>query len=196
MMRRRLAAVIALAALAALAAAAALPAEAEPSPALLAAAEAALAAHDAPVEDATVMVIADFGRHSSAARLHVVTRRTGAVTSYRAAHGRGSDPDHDGMLDRFSNLAGSQASPDGMFVTAERYHGRHGDSLRLDGLEPGNSNARARAIVIHAAWYAEPEFLARHGRLGRSNGCIVLSQADRDALFAALENGTPVWVTR
>lgn len=190
MMRRPIAAAMALAA------AYALPAAATPSPALLAAAEAALASHGAEVGAAPVMVIVDYGRHSSEARLHVVTRASGTAVSYRAAHGRGSDPDHDGRLDRLSNVAGSQASPGGAFVTAERYRGRHGDSLRLDGLEPGNANARARAIVIHAAWYAEPEFLARHGQLGRSNGCIVLSEADRDALFAVLKPGTPVWVTR
>ena len=72
----------------------------------------------------------------------------------------------------FSNVVGSHQSSIGLFRTQESYFGRHGYSLRLDGLEPGvNDKARERAIVIHAADYVDPEWVSRQGRIGRSQGC-------------------------
>jgi hypothetical protein len=63
----------------------------------------------------------------------------------------------------------------GFYLTGETYHGKHGFSLRLDGLEADfNSNARDRAIVIHGADYAEEAFAKQTGRLGRSLGCPAL----------------------
>lgn len=147
-------------------------------PDLLATAEAALRADATASASATRLVIVDYSRHSRDERLYVVNTRTGDVTPYRVAHGVGSDPDHDGYLDSFSSLPGSQASPSGLFRLAEEYTGRHGRSARLDGLEATNATARSRAIVIHAAPYAEPQHLATYGKLGRSNGCLVFSKAD------------------
>jgi hypothetical protein len=140
------------------------------------------------------LVIVDYSLHSSEERLFVVNLETGAVSAYRAAHGLGSDPDHDGYLDSFSSLPGSQASPEGLFRLAEAYRGRHGYSARMDGLDDGNRTARARAIVIHAAWYAEPGFLARQGKLGRSNGCIVLSAADLTRFLHEVPAGSLIFV--
>jgi hypothetical protein len=65
----------------------------------------------------------------------------------------------------------------------------------MDGLDPGfNDNARSRAIVMHGAWYVDPQLAARQGRLGRSHGCPALRQQvarvvidelkDRQLLFA------------
>lgn len=140
------------------------------------------------------LVIVDYSQHSSEKRLYVLNLETGAVTAYRAAHGLGSDPNHDGYLDSFSSVPGSQASPKGLFRLAEEYHGRHGRSARMDGLDDGNRTARARAIVIHAAWYAEPGFLAQHGKLGRSNGCIVFSAADLARFMDEAPEGTLIFV--
>jgi hypothetical protein len=44
--------------------------------------------------------------------------------------------------------------------------------VRLGGLDPDNSNAFPRAIVMHQASYAAPAHVTRWGRLGRSNGCF------------------------
>lgn len=140
------------------------------------------------------LVVVDYGLHSSEERLFVIDLETGAVSAYRAAHGLGTDPDHDGLLDSFSSLSGSQASPEGAFRLAEEYTGKHGQSFRLDGLDPANRNSRARAIVIHAAWYAEPDFLKQHGKLGRSNGCIVFSKADLARFIGEVPEGTLIFV--
>ena len=154
------------------------------------------AAESAPTEarETGRLVVVDYARHSSEARLFVVDLETGGVTGYRVAHGLGSDPGHDGYLDSFSSVPNSQASPAGAFRIAETYYGKHGLSVRLDGLDEENRTARSRAIVIHAARYAEPEHLARYGKLGRSNGCIVFSKADLAAFLQDVPEGTLLFV--
>lgn len=142
------------------------------------------------------LVVVDYSLHSSKKRLFIVNLDTGLVNAFRTTHGRGSDKDHDGYLDKFSDIPGSGASPEGAFLTAEEYHGRHGRSLRLDGLDETNANARRRAIVIHAADYAEPGMIDRYGKLGRSLGCIVFSRADLDAFMILVPQGTLIFVGR
>lgn len=140
------------------------------------------------------LVVVDYSQHSSKKRLHVIDLATGAVSAYRAAHGMGTDKDHDGYLDSFSSLPGSQASSEGTFRFAEEYVGKHGRSFRLDGLDDTNRTSRERAIVVHAADYAEPAFLAQHGKLGRSNGCIVFSKDDLARFTEEVPEGTLIFV--
>jgi len=163
-------------------------------PALLDRALSAMEAHSDDAEATGKLVVVDYSLHSSKKRLFVIDLETGAVSAYRTAHGLGSDPGHDGYLDSFSGKTGSQASPEGTFRFAEEYVGKHGQSFRLDGLDETNRNSRARAIVIHAAWYAEPGFLAQHGKLGRSNGCIVFSEADLARFIGEVPEGTLIFV--
>jgi len=165
-------------------------------PQLLAQALAAHTAHAGKAANEGVVVVVDYSLHSKDERLFVVNLESGDITSYRAAHGRGSDTDHDGLLDRFSDTPGSSASPAGALRIAEPYYGKHGLSLRLDGLDETNKSSRERAIVVHAASYAEPEFLAQHGKLGRSNGCIAFSKADFDRFIASVPEGTLIFVSR
>lgn len=161
---------------------------------LLGRAMAALQAHRGEA-DPTRLVVVDYSRRSSDPRAFVVNLETGIVEeAFRAAHGSGSDPDHDGFLDRFSDVPGSSASPEGAYLVAEQYVGKHGRSLRLDGLDKTNANARDRAIVIHAADYAEPSFLQQHGKLGRSNGCIVFSQEDLSLFLKDVPERTLIFV--
>ena len=140
------------------------------------------------------LVVVDYSLHSSQERLFVIDLGSGAVTAFRAAHGLGSDADHDGYLDSFSSVPGSQASPEGLLRFAEEYTGKHGQSFRLDGLDEGNRTSRARAIVIHAASYAEPAFLKLHGKMGRSNGCIVFSKSDLARFTEEVPEGTLIFV--
>lgn len=146
------------------------------------------------IENSDHIVVVDYALHSSEERLYFIDMKTGRTIRFKVSHGRGSDRDHDGYLDKFSNKSGSNASSRGAYVTAEEYYGKHGRSLRLDGLDATNSAARARAVVIHAAAYAEPEVLAAQGKLGRSLGCIVFSEQDRDDFFDNLPEGTLLYV--
>jgi hypothetical protein len=88
------------------------------------------------------------------------------------AHGRNSGDEY---ATAFSNANSSNQSSLGFYVTGEIYNGKHGQSLKLDGLENGiNSNARSRGVVMHAADYVSEAFAQQHHRIGRSQGCPAL----------------------
>lgn len=123
-----------------------------------------------------IVGIADFGVHSAERRFHFVNLDREEVQSYHVSHGTGSDPEHDGWLNHYSNREGSNATSRGAYVTWEWYQGQYGTSVRLGGLDNTNSNALQRYIVMHRAKYAEPDHIARWGRLGRSNGCFALGE--------------------
>ncbi len=131
-----------------------------------------------------IAAIADFGVHSAQRRFHFANLENGTVRSFHVTHGKGSDPEHDGWLNRFSNIQGSNMTSRGAYVTWEWYTGRYGTSIRLGGLDADNSNALSRYIVMHPADYASQAHLARWGRLGRSDGCFAMDPADfREALW-------------
>jgi len=140
--------------------------------------------------------IADFGVHSALPRFHFANLENGTVTSYRVAHGSGSDPEHDGWLKWFSNEPGSLATSRGAYITWEWYTGRYGTSVRLGSLDPDNSNTFDRAIVMHAAQYATQAHVDRWGRLGRSNGCFALSPDDFLHALAQLSGGRLLYADR
>jgi len=124
-----------------------------------------------------VVGIANFARPSSEPRLHLIDMRTGAIQNFLVAHGRGSDPEHSGWLQTFSNEFNSECSSRGAFLTGNYYYGHHGHSMRLVGLDPTNSNAEAREIVVHSAPYVCPQILRERGVLGRSEGCFAVDVA-------------------
>jgi hypothetical protein len=64
-----------------------------------------------------------------------------------------------------------------------------GPNVLLDGLEYSNDKARERAIIVHGADYADPDFLAREGKLGRSYGCFSVAHADLPALRERMGEG-------
>lgn len=130
--------------------------------------------------------IVDFSMASADPRFHVVDLLSGRVESHRVAHGRGSDPAHSGFVESFSNTPGSEATSNGAYSTGDYYHGKYGLSMRVRGLDWTNNNAEARAIVIHNAWYAEPDMLATHGKLGRSEGCFAFSRESQNAVMQRL----------
>ena len=140
--------------------------------------------------------IVDFSKSSADARFHVVHLPSGQVDSYPVAHGRGSDPDHSGFLERFSNSFGSHATSNGAYTTAETYNGKYGLSMKTHGLDWTNNNAEARAIVIHNAWYAEPEMIAAHGKLGRSQGCFAFSRDDQWSVMRKLAGGRMIYADK
>lgn len=135
------------------------------------------------------VAIADFGLHSARRRFHFVDLVNNRVESFHVAHGDGSDPDHDGWLKWYSNLEGSHCTSRGAYLTRSWYVGKYGTSIRLEGLDPTNSNALPRAIVMHQADYARPEQIARYGKLGRSNGCFAMGPEQFDRALIELAGG-------
>lgn len=136
-----------------------------------------------------IVAVADFALHSSQRRFHFVDLTRERVESFHVSHGDGSDREHDGWLKRYSNLDGSHATSRGAYTTRSWYMGRFGMSIRLDGLDPTNSNALDRAIVMHKAQYATPEHVDRWGRLGRSNGCLAMGPEQFDRALIDLAGG-------
>lgn len=133
--------------------------------------------------------IADFSAISSVPRFHFANLERGEVRSFLVAHGQGSDPEHDGWLKLFSNDYGSNATSRGAYITWEWYQGHYGTSIRLGGLDPDNSNTLQRSIVMHAAWYAQPDMIAKWGKLGRSNGCFAMGPDDFSQALLYLSGG-------
>ena len=143
-----------------------------------------------------IVAIADFALPSSLPRFHFADLEKGQVRSFLVAHGRGSDPEHDGFLKVFSNVPGSLATSRGAFITYEWYRGKYGTSIRLGGIDPENSNALERAIVLHSAWYANPAMLEKWGRLGRSDGCFAMGEADFNEALWHLSGGRLIYADK
>ncbi|MFN3354101.1 MAG: murein L,D-transpeptidase catalytic domain family protein [Brevundimonas sp.] len=136
------------------------------------------------------MYLVDFKKFSGEERLYEVDMVSGAVTVFRTTHGRGSDPAHTGFAERFSNEPDSHMSSIGAYATAGPNWGpQQGANVLLDGLEYTNNLARDRAIIVHGADYADPDFLAREGKLGRSYGCFSVAHADLQPLRERMGEG-------
>ena len=134
--------------------------------------------------------IVDFDQPSTNKRLYVFDTVSRRVEQYYVAHGRGSEgPADDGIADVFSNQPSSNSSSLGIYRALDEYTGNHGRSMRLEGLEPTNSNALSRAVVMHKASYVSENFIHATGRLGRSEGCFAVEPSVSDALVDKLKNG-------
>lgn len=136
--------------------------------------------------------VIDFSMSSTRSRFYIINMTTGSVWRIHVAHGKGSDSNHDGYAERFSNLSGSNASSLGYYMTAETYSGSHGYSLRLDGLSSTNSNARARAVVIHGASYVQEAEVIQ----GRSWGCPAVSMTNRTKVIDMIKGGSIIYAGR
>ena len=166
------------------------------NPILFQKAKAALEAHRYQVRARDTIGIVDFTMASRDARFHLVDLMNGTVESFRVAHGSGSDRAHTGFLERFSNQPGSEATSNGTYITGEYYQGKYGLSMKTQGLDWTNNNAESRAIVIHNAWYAEPDMIAQHGKLGRSQGCFAFSRADQWSVMRRLAGGRMIYADK
>jgi hypothetical protein len=133
--------------------------------------------------------IADFARPSSTPRFHFANLENGTVRSFLVAHGKGSDPEHDGWLKHFSNVPGSAATSRGSYLTCEWYTGKYGTSIRLVGLDADNSLALDRAIVVHPARYVDTSMIPKWGKIGRSEGCFAMAPGDFNEALWHLSGG-------
>ena len=120
-----------------------------------------------------ILTLIDFSLSSNMKRLWVIDLATNTILyNSLVAHGRNTGEE---FANSFSNASESFKSSLGFYATGEIYNGKHGKSLKLDGLEKGiNDNARNRGIVMHAADYVSNFFIKANKRLGRSQGCPAL----------------------
>ena len=139
--------------------------------------------------DKYIISVVDFSQPSTNKRFYLIDMATKEVLYQDyVAHGKNTGTL---MAKKFSNTPHSNQSSLGFYKTAETYFGKHGLSLRLDGLEKGiNDRARQRAIVIHSAWYTEESFIKKYGRLGRSFGCPALPAEDFPEIVDLIKGGT------
>lgn len=145
-----------------------------------------------------VLTIIDYELPSYQQRLWVIDMKVGRVLHHEwVAHGMGKPRGSGGTMEEalsFSNKRGTLKSSLGLFVTAETYYGRHGYSLKLDGLEEGvNDNARERLIVLHGAEYVTKNRAQGH-LVGRSWGCPAVRPAIARTLIDAIKGGSVLWV--
>jgi hypothetical protein len=142
--------------------------------------------------DGSLLTVIDYSLPSTAKRLWVLDMaRDRVLWNELVAHGEGS-----GDLEAvsFSNEPGSRRSSIGLFRTEDIYRGRHGASLRLEGLEPGiNDNAMDRALVIHGAAYVNSRVVQSFGRLGRSWGCPALDRRVSASIINRIKGGSAVF---
>jgi hypothetical protein len=141
------------------------------------------------LKNSSVLSVIDFSQFSGKKRFFIIDMKSGSVWSIRVAHGKGSDPTHDGYAHSFSNVSGSNATSLGFYMTAETYYGDNGYSLRLDGLSSTNSNARSRAIVVHGASYVEEANVVQ----GRSWGCPAVALENRDKVINLIKGGSLIY---
>jgi hypothetical protein len=140
-----------------------------------------------------IITIIDFSKPSTDKRCFVIDmNKKELLYVCLVAHGKNSGekiPDH------FSNKPESLESSLGFYMTAETYSGKHGYSLRLDGLEKNiNDNARMREIVIHGADYVSQQFIDSHGRLGRSWGCPAIPVEISREVIDSISNGSCIFI--
>jgi len=145
------------------------------------------------VQAGSPLSIIDFSLPSTEKRLWIVDPKTGKLLYHSlVSHGRNSG---NLLAKNFSNVNSSFMSSIGFYITAETYQGKHGYSLRLNGLEEGfNDRARERNIVIHGADYANEDFIKATGRLGRSLGCPALPMDLYQKIINTIKEGSCLFI--
>jgi hypothetical protein len=151
-------------------------------------------AHQRGMDSKQLLTIVDYSKPSAERRLWVIDLRHEKVLfNTWVTHGKNSGSV---TATSFSNQPGSLKSSIGVFMTIDApYVGSNGYSLRLIGLEHGiNDNAYQRDIVVHGAWYADPTIAKKYGGLGRSWGCLAVSDKLARPLINTIKDKTLVFV--
>lgn len=143
----------------------------------------------------SILTIADFDQESRKKRLYIVdVEQEKLLLNTWVAHGQNSGGDKPSY---FSNTQNSNQSSLGFYVTGEIYYGKHGRSLKLDGMDRGfNTNARERAIVVHGADYVCQETINQLGRLGRSQGCPAVATKLANQVIDIISDHTVLFINQ
>jgi hypothetical protein len=139
------------------------------------------------------LTICDFSQSSLKKRLYIIDiENNKLVTQTYVAHGRNSGGEY---ATRFSNQPESLQSSLGFYVTDNTYIGKHGLSLKINGVEPGiNDKAMMRTIVIHGADYVSAGRAAAGGFMGRSWGCPAVPKEEANSIISTIKNGTCLFI--
>ena len=139
------------------------------------------------LQNKSYISIIDFSKHSSIPRYYLIHVPSGMVRVFLVAHGIGSEPQlGSGMATEFSNIEGSLMSSLGFYITDNTYMGKNGFSLRINGIERSNDQARKRAVVVHGADYVKDGMQV----LGNSEGCFVLDFKWNTYVINRIANGS------
>lgn len=140
-----------------------------------------------------ILTLVDFSLSSNVKRLWVIDLATNTILyNSLVAHGRNTG---DEFANSFSNSNKSFKSSLGFYATGEVYNGKHGMSLKLDGLEKGiNNNARERGVVIHSAAYVSNSFIKSNKRLGRSLGCPAVPAESLNGIVNTIKNKSCLFI--
>lgn len=141
-----------------------------------------------------LLTIVDFSLKSSQKRLWIIDLKNSKLLfNTLVAHGQGSGLD---LATNFSDKTNSHQSSLGFYITSETYEGKHGFSMRLEGLDKGfNSHAKVRAVVVHGADYVSQDFINRTGRLGRSYGCPALPKELTSSIINTIKGKTCLFIS-
>lgn len=136
------------------------------------------------------LTIVNFNLPSNEKRLQVIDlQEHDVIYNIMVSHGKGSGPG--AIATKFSDVPNSKASVLGAMVTGSGpYYGKHGKSLKVNGIESINKNANSRAIEVHPANYATPAFAQAHGRLGASWGCFAVAPNVSTPIINKIEGGS------
>ena len=142
-----------------------------------------------------LLTVIDFDLPSTEKRLWVLDLAKHEILFHTlVAHGHNSGENE---ATSFSNTDQSNMSSLGFYATGGEYEGKHGHSLRLQGLDEGiNTNAAARSIVMHGADYVSEDFIKQNGRLGRSLGCPALPLDQYSQIIDAVNGGTCLFLNK
>jgi len=137
------------------------------------------------------MLVVDYTQPSYKKRLFVLDSKGNVIKKHHVAHGEGSsDPKDRSKATHFSNLPDSHMSSLGAMITLGTYTGKHGLSLRLNGLQDGlNNKVKDRCIVIHSASYVTDEYILKNKRAGQSWGCLAVDPAILNSLINLIKGG-------
>ncbi len=140
-----------------------------------------------------ILTLIDFSLSSAEKRLWIIDLKNNTILLQSfVAHGKNSGHEY---ASKFSNKPKSHQSSLGFYATGETYFGKHGYSMRLDGLEKGiNDNARKRAIVIHSASYVSKDFIKKYSRLGRSLGCPALPKDESKEIIDLIKDKSCLFI--
>jgi len=139
-----------------------------------------------------VLTVIDYSLPSNKQRMWVFdVRNERLLYNTYVAHGKNSGMN---LANHFSNRESSKESSLGTYITKDTYIGHKGYSLNLQGMDRGfNDNAYNRRVVIHGAWYMEPDFIKKAGRAGLSWGCPAIAQTLAKPVINTIKNGSVVF---